>query len=432
MIGRAWDLLLAVAWTGGTVLIVLLVPVELLRIVAAMPFLLLLPGYCLVTALYPRRDDLQLPERLTLSLGLSIAAVILIGLALNYSPWGVRLESILAFMALFIVLAAALATVRRSLLPREQAFSVASIRLPRHPKVRPGNILASVALLAFAATLGGGVYFVAASGEGPEGFTEFYVLNPEGKAEAYPGLVSAGEDLAVVLGLVNREGEATTYNVAAVLDGEVVDTIDGLALENGETWERSVGLALGRAGSNQKLEFLLYKDGGDEPYRSLYLWLDVETVAAETAPEEAPPSATPTAGALAMPTPLATVRIGRAGLFYVVQPGDTLTGLSDVFGIDPDVLAGVNGIEEPGPLLEGEELRIPGVVYPVRPGDTLADIAAAFGVPLDAIMAANAIADPDAIVDGVTLAIPGGGVALPMVRTPSPTPTPTATPGFQP
>src|SRR4030042_5765063 len=150
MIDRASALLLAVAWALGTVLVVLLLPsLEPLRIVVGVPFVLLLPGYCLVAALYPRRDDLQGPERLALSFGLSIAVVPLIGLGLNYSPWGVRLDPLLAFVALFIVLLAAAAVVRRGLLPREQAFVVTShVRLPRWPKLRPTDVLAGMGLLA--------------------------------------------------------------------------------------------------------------------------------------------------------------------------------------------------------------------------------------------------------------------------------------------
>jgi uncharacterized membrane protein/LysM repeat protein len=429
MIGRAWDLLLAVAWTLGTVFVVLLVPsMEPLRVVVGVPFVLLLPGYCLVAALYPRRDDLQLPERLVLSSGLSIASVVLIGLALNYSPWGIRLEPVLAFVALFIALTSAAAALRRGLLPVGQAFAITiHVRLPRRPKLRLIDALAGVALLAFLTSLGGGVYFVAASDEGPEGFTEFYVLGSGGKAEAYPGLVRVGDRVTAVLGVVNREGQDAVYHIAVVLDGEDVDDIDSLTLENGETWEKTVALVPMQAGNSQKVEFLLYKDGGGKPYRSLHLWLDVQGVAAETASAGDGSSPTPAASPTATSPPLATVTVGRGGLVYVVQPGDTLTALAERFDLDPYVLAGVNSLAEPGPLLTGEELRIPGVVYSVQLGDTLADIAAAFGVPLAVVMAANAIEDPDSIRGGQRLAIPGGGTALPMVRTPSPTATPTPT-----
>ena len=232
---------------------------------------------------------------------------------------------------------------------------------------------------------------------------------------------------------MNREGQDTAYDIAVVLDGETTADFDGLVLGSGERWEKTVVLVPTRAGNSQKAEFLLYKDGGGEPYRSLHLWLDVEGPAAETTPARGAPSPTRAAKPIATSPPPVTVTAGRAGLVYVVQPGDTLTALSERFGLDPEAVAAANGIAQPEPLLTGEELLIPGVAYFVQPGDTLADIAAAFGVPLAAIMAANAIADPDAISGGQRLAIPGGGVALPIEQTPSPSPhrpspTPTPTP----
>jgi len=61
-----------------------------LRYVFGGLFVLFLPGYSLIQALYPKRelDDLT---RLVLSIGLSLALVPLAGLVLNYTPFGIRL-----------------------------------------------------------------------------------------------------------------------------------------------------------------------------------------------------------------------------------------------------------------------------------------------------------------------------------------------------
>ena len=158
---------------------------------------------------------------------------------------------------------------------------------------------------------------------------------------------------------------------------------------------------------------------------------------APTPAATAAPAATATPAAIAPPAtgpgPAETpepVTIGPAGLVYVVQPGDTLTALSERFGLSPETIAAANGIAESQPLLAEQKLVIPGAVYHVQPGDTLADIAADFGVPEAVIETANGIAAPGAIGPGQPLAIPGGG-ALPATQAPSPTaeqprPTPTA------
>jgi len=70
-----------------------------LRIVFGSLFTLFLPGYSLIEALYPRGDELTPLERLALSIGLSLALVPLVGLLLNYTSWGIRLNSTLAMLS---------------------------------------------------------------------------------------------------------------------------------------------------------------------------------------------------------------------------------------------------------------------------------------------------------------------------------------------
>jgi uncharacterized membrane protein len=76
-------------------------------------FVLFLPGFMLISALYPRSEDLDELERVALSIGLSLAIVPLIGLALNYTPWGIRLEPVMVSLALFSEVMAVVCVVRR-------------------------------------------------------------------------------------------------------------------------------------------------------------------------------------------------------------------------------------------------------------------------------------------------------------------------------
>jgi len=69
------------------------------RIVFGSLFTLFLPGYSLIEALYPREDELSPLERLALSIGLSLALVPLVGLLLNYTPWGIRLDPTMAALS---------------------------------------------------------------------------------------------------------------------------------------------------------------------------------------------------------------------------------------------------------------------------------------------------------------------------------------------
>jgi len=76
-------------------------------------FVLFLPGYATVEALYPEERTLTPLERLALSVGLSLAIVPLLGLLLNYSPWGIRLEPVLTSLATYTEGVALLASYRK-------------------------------------------------------------------------------------------------------------------------------------------------------------------------------------------------------------------------------------------------------------------------------------------------------------------------------
>jgi uncharacterized membrane protein len=50
------------------------------------------PGYALLRVLFPFESPLKsIVERGALSLGMSLAVVAIVGLILNYTPWGIRL-----------------------------------------------------------------------------------------------------------------------------------------------------------------------------------------------------------------------------------------------------------------------------------------------------------------------------------------------------
>jgi len=84
-----------------------------LRYILGTLYVLYLPGYALVEALYPERGDIKPLERLALSIGLSLAVVPLIGLVLNYTPWGIRLGPVIASLALFTLGISVVALVRK-------------------------------------------------------------------------------------------------------------------------------------------------------------------------------------------------------------------------------------------------------------------------------------------------------------------------------
>ncbi|MEM3711789.1 MAG: DUF1616 domain-containing protein, partial [Thermoprotei archaeon] len=69
-------------------------PLIYLRYALGAAFVLYIPGHTLLELLYAKKGELDTLERLALSIGLSLAIVPLVGLILNYTPWGIRLTPI--------------------------------------------------------------------------------------------------------------------------------------------------------------------------------------------------------------------------------------------------------------------------------------------------------------------------------------------------
>jgi hypothetical protein len=115
-------LILAVAIL--TVAIVFIVPEDFYpwvyaRYVVGAIFVLWLPGYSFIRALFPGRPSLKTPEksldpveRVALSIGVSLALVPIIGFVLNYTPWGIRLTSETSSLLALTVTAATVAVIR--------------------------------------------------------------------------------------------------------------------------------------------------------------------------------------------------------------------------------------------------------------------------------------------------------------------------------
>ncbi len=254
------------------------------RIILGLPFLLFFPGYTLVAALFPKRGSLGGVERVALSFGLSIAVVPLIGLILNFTPWGIRLEPILVSVSVFIIATSGVAWYRREKLAPEERFTVLfNFRLPSwQGQSRPDKVLSIVLIVAIMGTIGTLGYVVATPRVG-EKFTEFYILGPDGKAENYPTELKVGEEGKVIVGIVNHEKEAVSYRVEIWIDGEKTELrIDGVdreqvnvELEHEGKWEKEVDFVPQKAG-RQKVEFVLYKGGKAYFEEPLHLWIDVK------------------------------------------------------------------------------------------------------------------------------------------------------------
>lgn len=317
-----------------------------LRVVIGLPFILFVPGYALIAALFPEEgrsptegadtntDDIESTadtdqgylgargidgiERVALSFGLSIAVVPLIGLVLNFTPWGIRLVPIMIATSGFTLCATWIGARRRWALPPEERFTVPYRRWLKNartelfdPETRTDaalNVLLAVSVVLAVSS----VAFAVAVPKQGESFTEFYLLTETESgdlvADEYPTEFDLGNGREVVIGIGNHEFERVNYTVVVKLQrvafesvtppnatgtaipGEnvTVSVLDerelgrlGTELGHNETWQRAYEVRPTLAGERLRLAFLLYRDtvpadpSVANAYRETHLWVNV-------------------------------------------------------------------------------------------------------------------------------------------------------------
>jgi uncharacterized membrane protein len=256
------------------ILTVTLLPGNVINIILGLPFVLFFPGYCLLSALLTRKDILKSLERIALSFGLSLAIVPLICLLLNYLPWGLSVNSILYSLSIFTLITSGIALFRQRGLSETEKTEV-TLNFTGWGKKTAFEKILSVILVLVVIGLVGVLVYVIAVPRTSEQYTEFYVLNEEGKASDYPSGLKIGETGSVIIGIINHEREDANYVVEIRIDNESVDMLDPIILTNDEKRETLVTFTPQKTGDRQKVEFLLFKGESTEPYNRLHLWVDV-------------------------------------------------------------------------------------------------------------------------------------------------------------
>ena len=281
---KIFDLQIIAVLTILTLIFVLIPPLNetFIRIILGLTMVLFLPGYALIAALFIEKDDLDGIERIALSFGLSIAVVPLLGLGLNFTPFGIRLVPILITLIFFTLIMAFIAYIRRKNLPADRQFEVpfhemyTSLRSELFTKSesKVDQILTIVLVLSIIASVSMLAYVIVTPKQG-EKFTEFYILGPEGMADNYPTNLSLQQQGNLIVGVVNHEYENMDYIMKMVMGDESIKEMQ-VSIEHNETWEQDINFIPPYTGSDLKLNFFLYKNSNfTEPYRSLHLWLNV-------------------------------------------------------------------------------------------------------------------------------------------------------------
>lgn len=105
-------------------------PWSYFRNVIGVIFVIWLPGYAFLKALFPAHLPLQASrnlgnvERIALSVIMSLALIPIFGLILNYSPWGIRLAPLVLTLLVFTLVFATAALIREYLRNRVEKHPV--------------------------------------------------------------------------------------------------------------------------------------------------------------------------------------------------------------------------------------------------------------------------------------------------------------------
>lgn len=327
------DMVVVALLTVVTAVIYYAVPETPLRFLAAVPLLFVFPGYVVIGILFPRRGNrtqsqpatsgslatardlgrVTAPERVALSVGLSIALVPFFGFLLEILPVTAFDGAILPTLVGFVLIGALIASARRLRVPADERFRLPLETIQERaaaPFTGPMPRAERVATIALAATILLAVlsvgYVFAVPPDGEE-FTDFRVMteSPSGELTLgnYPDRINVGDTAEFVIGIDNYEGEQQAYTVVVV--GEQIIEDDGsvtpietsevgrfeTTLEDGERIQQPQTITPGSPGEF-RISYYLYE--GDAPadpdaesaYRHVHFTVTAVDGGTTTAPDD--------------------------------------------------------------------------------------------------------------------------------------------------
>jgi uncharacterized membrane protein len=259
------DLTIVTGATAFCALTALLVPLEAVRLAAAAPLCLVLPGYAITSAVFAP-SPLERPLALLLCVGLSLTTLATGALVLHLLPGGVRGPSWAALLFVVVLVGCAVAARRRPpsgrvaphSLPRVWRFRLPSsaVRLRR----ADGALLAAGAICAFAALA---LSWMTLPAENAVGYTQLWMLPAEGPASA-----------GVRVGVVNAEPDPLGYRLEVRQEGGEAPVVSRFRIGPGDDVTRFVEVRAPRADEPVRVTARLYRrDIPEGVYRRVSAWV---------------------------------------------------------------------------------------------------------------------------------------------------------------
>lgn len=238
----------------------------------SLPLVLFLPGYLLFTLLSPGDSKLHSMEKYVVSIALSIAIAVLLGMILNSTPIGVEANVLLTFLAgicgvlIFMILR------QRHNLFQERSKKVGKYE---HPLLKPNDVsgleVLIIGVISFL-ILSIMAFFLFHERDNVQA-TQFYVESPSGSYNDLSDINKDQDSLNAIIGLVNLESESRTYEIHRKINTERQVVIATVKLVKGQAWEFSDVFKVPSLKYPFRVTYLLYIDNSPaDPYRSLHIW----------------------------------------------------------------------------------------------------------------------------------------------------------------
>lgn len=231
-------------------------------------FICFIPGYLLMAVMFPKNDDLELVERFAVGCGSSLVLTSLVGLAFNYTPWSIRLELILIVLAVFSLIFCLVTFLRMKKLPLERR-----LRIPKMEK-----LLTIFLIICVIMTIGMAAYTLLKPGpiqpdNNKTNSTDFYIKELDADASNNTLNLTSGTKNNLTMVLVNQEGSTVNYRIVVRVNNTTLKE-ENITLQNNQKMEIPLNFTAGTPGQ-KKMEFLLYKLPGENPYLKRDLWIKI-------------------------------------------------------------------------------------------------------------------------------------------------------------
>ncbi len=250
-IRKSTDLLLIIIVTAVAAVAIMSGIKNIVRVLLAIPLVFVFPGYAVVAAMFSHKV-FRFETYLVFGVALSIALTALIGLALNFTSYGLQPQIWMLLLVGITLIGCAIAILRRQISPWFTSIE---------PPIRFS--WGEIAMVGLAVILGFFAVGVARNGvttEPQPGFTQLWMLPP-----------SSSTSSTVNLGIRNEENNSVSYHLIISAGNNTLAEWDDIQLDPGEQWENQIAMSSVTAAAQvgNEIDARLYRDNDPNTiYRS--------------------------------------------------------------------------------------------------------------------------------------------------------------------